>query len=149
MNLTITIDKLADSVALATQSDRADALNFIRQTFALAAEILLEEESVEIPRLGTFMAVEGTLRFRPDPELAESINAPFAAFSAVELPDDYRDEDDVETTAAEHETVEGIAPAATEVPVETAESTSEVPVGATIEGEDDAIPSVEPAAGRP
>ena len=40
-----------------------------------------------IKGLGEFSGTEGSVLYRPDRELADAVNAPFAAFSAVELPD--------------------------------------------------------------
>ncbi len=87
MNRTVTIDELARTVARFTQCDESEALAFVREAFMLAAETLISGESVEMKSVGTFAAVDGVLCFRPDDSLSEAVNAPFAAFAAVEIPD--------------------------------------------------------------
>lgn len=117
MDRIITIDELARTVAQFTKCDTAEALTFVREMFLLAAETLSEGESVDIKHIGTFAAVDGELRFRPDPDLAAEINAPFAAFSAIEVADpSILDEADktTEENQPEHQEATEPAPAATE-----------------------------------
>lgn len=87
MNKTIILNDLSGSIAALTGCSVAEAENFIRELSALVAERLDSDGQVEVPGLGTFVVTDETVAFAPDRELAEDINAPFAAFEAVELPD--------------------------------------------------------------
>lgn len=87
MNRIVTIDELARTVAQFNSCHESDALAFVRETFALAYETLAAGDAVVIKGLGEFSGTEGSVLYRPDRELADAVNAPFAAFSAVELPD--------------------------------------------------------------
>lgn len=152
MNRTITIDELAATVAQFTQSEQSDALTFIRETFLLASEQLLQGEAVEVAHLGTFMAVEGTLRFRPDPELAEAINAPFAAFTAMEITDPAllaEEEEREEVTEEEPEITEPAEPAEEPVAEEPATEEEEEIEAPTEPDESMAEPVAEEPAVQP
>ncbi len=87
MNRIVTIGELARTVAQFNSCHESDALAFVRETFALAYETLAAGDAVVIKGLGEFSGTEGSVLYRPDRELADAVNAPFAAFSAVELPD--------------------------------------------------------------
>lgn len=156
MNRTVTIDELAGTVAQFTKCDAAEALAFVREAFMLAVETLSEGDSVDIKHLGTFAAVDGKLRFRPDPQLAAEINAPFAAFSAVEVTDpsllEMQSEPDVasEPEVAIEESADAAKEIVTEIPdLETPEpeasDASEPCSEIEPEPEDEpAAPSIEP-----
>ncbi|MDE6315398.1 MAG: hypothetical protein K2L71_02910, partial [Muribaculaceae bacterium] len=133
MDRIITIDELARTVAQFTKCDTAEALTFVREMFMLAAETLSEGESVDIRYIGTYADVDGELRFRPDHDLAAEINAPFAAFSAIEVTDpSILDEADETTEKSQPESHETTEPAAAE---KEAEEKEEEKVGS-----DDASP---------
>lgn len=92
MNDMIIFSRLSRTVAELTQCAEADAENFLRELFQLAYEQLESDGRVTVPGLGTFVVTEETVAFAPDAELAETINAPFGAFEAVELPEDEPEE---------------------------------------------------------
>lgn len=93
-----------------TQCTVADAENFIREAFHLAAEKLESDRRVELPGVGTFIVTDDNIAFAPDPTLAGEINAPFAAFEAVELPDEDVAEENEDNEAALAEAVEPAEP---------------------------------------
>ena len=88
MNNTIILSQLSETIAGLTQSEAADAENFVRELVALVAERLEADGRVEVPALGTFVIADDGVDYAPDAALAEAINAPFAAFEAIELPDE-------------------------------------------------------------
>lgn len=92
MNNTIILSELAAAVAELTQCTVEDAEYFIRETFRLAAEKLEADRRVVIPGVGTFVVTDENIAFAPEQSLAVELNAPFAAFEAVELPEEYDDE---------------------------------------------------------
>lgn len=85
----LTFNELAANLAELTGCSSADAENFLRELFALAAEEIETEGVVDIPCLGRFALMEGDVVFKPDSELAEAINAPFIDFEPVEVPDGF------------------------------------------------------------
>lgn len=136
MNKVIILSELAKTVAELTQCSVEDAENFVRETFRLAAERLEADRRVEIPGLGTFLVADETIEFAPDSAFAAELNAPFAAFEAIELPEDFEpevktaenvEEEEEIAAAAEFEEAEDAAPlppeyhAEAEVPEEPAE----------------------------
>lgn len=92
----LTFNELAAHLAELTGCTCADAENFLRELFALAAEKIESEGEVEIPCLGRFALMEGEVVFKPDSELAAAINSPFADFEPVELPDGFSLEESTE-----------------------------------------------------
>lgn len=108
MNNKITFPRLA--TMLADQSGRSKRFSedFLREFFSLISERLEAGESVKIKGLGTFrlsrvesrksvdvttgmpMEISGHTKvgFIPAKELAEAVNAPFEAFTAIEISDD-------------------------------------------------------------
>ncbi len=111
----LTFNELAAKLAELTGCSSADAENFLRELFALASEEIESEGTVDIPCLGRFALMEGNVVFKPDAELAEAVNAPFADFEPVELPDGFSLE---ETTEPVEEIPE---PEATVEPAESSE----------------------------
>ncbi|MDE6367565.1 MAG: hypothetical protein K2L33_08290, partial [Muribaculaceae bacterium] len=85
MNNTIILSQLSRTVAGLTRSDEAETEDFLRELFQHAAEQLEADGRVTVPGLGTFVVSSDSIAFAPDRELAEAINAPFAAFEPVEL----------------------------------------------------------------
>jgi len=71
MNNTVILTQLGSTVAGLTRSSEADAENFLRELFQLAAERLEADGRVTVPGLGTFMVTDETVAFAPDSELAE------------------------------------------------------------------------------
>ena len=92
----LTVNELAANLAELTGCSIADAENFLREVFALAVENIEAEGEVDIPCLGRFVLVENDVVFKPDAALAEAINAPFADFEPVELPDGFSLEETAE-----------------------------------------------------
>ena len=108
MNDKITFPRL--STMLADQSGRSKRFSedFLREFFSLITECLEKGDSVKIKGLGTFrlsrveprrsvdvttgqpmeISSHSKVVFVPSKDLADSVNAPFEAFSAVEIQDD-------------------------------------------------------------
>ncbi|MCM1310378.1 MAG: HU family DNA-binding protein [Bacteroides sp.] len=126
MNKVIILSELAKTVAELTQCSVEDAENFVRETFRLAAEHLETDRRVEIPGLGTFIVANESIDFAPDSDFAAELNAPFAAFEAIELPDDFESEKAEEKVEAAEETV--------------AEQNEEIAAAAEFEEAEDAAP---------
>lgn len=85
MNQTIILSQLSETIARLTQSSPADAEAFIRELTALIAQRLEAYSEAEVPGLGRFAVADDRVIFSAADDLAETINAPFAAFSPVEL----------------------------------------------------------------
>lgn len=108
MNNKITFPRLATMLADRSGRSKRFSEDFLREFFALISETLESQESVKIKGLGTFrltrveprrsvdvttgepMEISGHTKvvFTPSKELAEAVNAPFEAFSAIEISDD-------------------------------------------------------------
>ncbi len=129
MDKTIIFSQLSHTVAELTQCSDADAENFLRELFSLAAESLEEDGEVNVPFVGRFVVTSETVAFVPDPEFAEAVNAPFAAFEPVELPEGM---DDTEEPAESEPEEAG--------PAEAAEAAGEeIAAAAEFEEENDAV----------
>lgn len=107
MNNKITFPKLASLLAEKSGRSKRFSEDFLRELFALVSERLEVGESVKIKGLGTFrlskveprksvdvttgqpieISGHNKVVFTPAKELAEEINAPFEAFSPVEIAD--------------------------------------------------------------
>lgn len=120
MDRTITLSELSATIAELTQCTQADAEDFVRELFRVAAEKLQEDGEVAIPGLGTFKSTDESIAFAPQSDLAQTLNAPFAAFEAIELPPDYTDESPEEQQTPEEEEEE--TPAETAAEMEIAEA---------------------------
>lgn len=92
MNRTITLRELSAEIAAATSITDQDAEAFLRELASVVTEGLAAGESVRIKGIGTFAADGDTVMFKPDDELAEAVNMPFAAFEPVELDDSLTDD---------------------------------------------------------
>lgn len=108
MNNKITFQRLASLVADKSGRSKRFSEDFLREFFTLIAEQLETGGSVKVKGLGTFrlirveprksvdvttgqpMEISGHSKvvFTPAKDLAEAVNAPFQAFSAVEIGDD-------------------------------------------------------------
>ena len=108
MNDKITFPRLASMLADRSGRSKRFSEDFLREFFTLISERLEAGESVKVKGLGTFRlsrveprrSVDVTTRqpmeisghskvvFMPSKELAEAVNAPFEAFTAVEIDDD-------------------------------------------------------------
>lgn len=120
MEKTVILTDMARSVSELTGCTVEDAEAFLRETFALATRRLAEEGRVTISGTGTFVLNGERVEFAPDAELAAALNAPFAAFEAIELPEGFDAEEESETEevpapqqiaeAAEFEEAEDAAP---------------------------------------
>ena len=109
MNKTIILSELSKTIAELTQCTDADAENFVRELFALVAERLETDGEAYIPEVGTFKVVDETLNFVPTEDLAAAINAPFAAFEAIEIPEDFSIEEDEEIEATVNEELDNVS----------------------------------------
>lgn len=109
MNNIVALTNLALDITEYTRCSVEDAETFLRETFRLAAEQLEGERKVEIPGLGVFIVAEDNIAFAPDQTLAAELNAPFAAFEAIELPDDYAIQDETADEPAVEEQIAGAA----------------------------------------
>lgn len=108
MNNKIAFPKLASLLADSSGRSKRFSEDFLREFFALISESLEAGNSVKVKGLGTFrlarveprksvdvttgqpMEISGHSKvvFIPAKELAEAVNAPFEAFSAIEIADD-------------------------------------------------------------
>lgn len=148
MDKTIILSDLSRSIATSTGCTIDDAENFLRELFALAYSRLEHDGKVEIPEVGVFVNDGEKILFAPDAELASALNAPFAAFDAVELPDDYTEEQSENereiSAAAEFEEQSDAEPEPEAVPeaesVHESEQKSEEPI------QEEQQPKVEPDA---
>ena len=110
MDKTIILPELSKTIGELTGCSAADAENFVRELFILAAERLEADGEVFIPEIGSFKLTDSGVAFAPSPDLAAAINAPFAAFEAVELPADM-DFDDAQEENSQEEDDQEEAPA--------------------------------------
>lgn len=145
MNETIIFSQLGKTIAELTQCTEADAEAFLRELFALASETLDSEGEVIIPALGRFVVTSETVAFVPDSELAEAVNAPFAAFEPVELPADMDiDENEPQTDTPEEEVAVTEEPVAEPEPEPEPVVVPEEPIENEPESEEEPIePSVD------
>lgn len=134
MDKTIILSELSRTIAELTECTAADAETFVRELFILAAERLEADGEVHIPAVGSFKLTDSAIAFAPDSELAAGINAPFAAFEAVELPADMNFDDDNDS--------DDNSPEASVLPIN--ESPELIPTAN--EPEPDAEPEAEPEA---
>lgn len=90
MNSTIALPELATQVARLAGTDADSAGRFILALFGAAEAALAAGESVTLKGIGSFRrSADGrAIEFTPAAELAEAVNAPFALFAPMELPDD-------------------------------------------------------------
>lgn len=108
MNNKITFPRLATLLADSSGRSKRFSEDFLREFFSLISETLEAQESVKVKGLGTFrlsrveprrsvdvttgepMEISGHTKvvFTPAKELADAVNAPFEAFTAIEISDD-------------------------------------------------------------
>lgn len=103
MNTKIPLKKLAEQLAIQADVDNETALAFLKSLFMTVTESLLDGESVTIPGLGSFSATHNTdepVRFEPDKQFSDDVNAPFAMFEPVIIPDNI-DASEVDSIAQE------------------------------------------------
>lgn len=135
MDRKITLALLAESVTRRIPLTGEEAEKWIKDYFAVIADAMASGESVKVKGLGTFklsgiearesvdvstgkrMLIPGHQRatFTPEKSFAEAVNAPFAAFEAVELSPDLTEEElsvavEEIDAAAEPEAAEEAAP---------------------------------------
>lgn len=170
MNRKVTLASLAERLAEICNIPAAEAESRIKSYFDIIAETVSAGESVKVKGLGTFKAVgiepresvdvttgkrmliPGHRRavFTPEKSLAEKVNAPFAAFEAVELSDDISEEE--LDAAAQEETVaavpeESVVTSEVEPTAdaqETPEETIEEPATASVKEEEKPVEASEP-----
>ncbi|MDE6557362.1 MAG: HU family DNA-binding protein, partial [Duncaniella sp.] len=92
MNVKIPIGRLAERLSAVSGVSVQSAESFIKSFFELAADTLVSGEVLKIKGLGSFEPdpsnADFPVRFTPDKELADTLNAPFAEFEAETLRDD-------------------------------------------------------------
>ena len=113
MQQKITFSEVCRIIADRTGLPRRDVDEFLRALFSTIASALAQGEQVRIKGIGTFKAqrmgerksvdvnsgkvitlpAHTKLSFAPAKDLAAAVNAPFAAFEAVEITDDLTDEE--------------------------------------------------------
>lgn len=105
MNKKIPFQDLAKKLAEASSISVDSAEVFIKNFFDLISETLINGDPVKIKGLGTFTPGKGEngVDFIPDNEIADTINAPFASFEAVELNDEVTDQMLAETEVSPEE----------------------------------------------
>lgn len=162
MNRKVTLAALAERLAEICNIPAAEAESRIKSYFDIIAETVSSGDSVKVKGLGTFKAVgiepresvdvttgkrmliPGHRRavFTPEKSLAEKVNAPFAAFEAVELSDDISEEE--LDAAAREETAADVpeAPVVTSEDVQTV-GTKETPEETSEENMEEAPVAVE------
>lgn len=162
MNRKVTLASLAERLAEICNIPAAEAESRIKSYFDIIAETVSSGDSVKVKGLGTFKAVgiepresvdvttgkrmliPGHRRavFTPEKSLAEKVNAPFAAFEAVELSDDISEEE--LDAAAREETAADVpeAPVVTSEDVQTV-GTKETPEETSEENMEEAPVAVE------
>ncbi len=97
MSNKITIQEFAQLISEkkpGLNSSEVEAL--LKMLFNEASIHMLNSEEAYIPGIGIFKKTsieKGYVSFEPTNELSEAVNAPFQAFSAVELDEDYREDD--------------------------------------------------------
>lgn len=170
MNRKVTLASLAERLAEICNIPAAEAESRIKSYFDIIAETISAGDSVKVKGLGTFkpvgiepresvdvttgkrMLIPGHRRavFTPEKSLAEKVNAPFAAFEAVELSDDISEEE--LDAAAQEETAatvssEPVSPPDVEPTAdseETQEETIEETATASVEEEEKPVEASEP-----
>lgn len=94
MNRKIPFHDFAAIIASKGGIGREDAEKFAKSFFELIEQTLVNGDSVKIKGLGTFSPTgdnDAPVEYIPDTELADTVNAPFALFEAVEIGDDVSD----------------------------------------------------------
>lgn len=91
MNLTISLRKFLESVASSSGLTYDTCESLLGELTAYITSTLAHGENVYLKGIGSFRMIDEEVEFAPDPVLAENINQPFAAFEAVELPDEVTD----------------------------------------------------------
>jgi len=128
MNERITLPSLVGLLANQTGKPKKQCEDFLREFFNTIIETLSAGENVRVKSLGTFKVVAVEPRksinvntgeqmeipshhkivFVPAKELAENVNAPFAMFESVEIPDEIDESGDSITEEAETYSAETI-----------------------------------------
>lgn len=152
MNCKIPFQEIAGLMAEKAGVTREEAEAFAKAFFDIIASRLKEGETIRIKGLGNFVPSdsENGVDFVADPELAETLNAPFALFEPEEVADDVTEEALAEAVS------EPAAPAPEtrpepQKPVEQPEASEAVaeaePEPETKAVEETAVPEAEKAAG--
>ena len=116
MNNTIALPHIISSLAKIAGTDEATATAFVSEFVTLIETALAKGEKVTIKQIGTFEPAE-PISFEASAELAARVNAAFAIFEPVELPEDYSEEEPLsEATIAAAELEPADGPTAVDVP---------------------------------
>lgn len=94
MNSKIPFHELAALLASKAGTDTQRAEAFVKAFFDRVAAGLTDEKTVAVKGFGTFTLTgvpENPVTFRPDAEMAEKVNAPFALFEGQEVGEDVTD----------------------------------------------------------
>ncbi len=149
MNSTIALPELAVQVARLAGTDADSAGRFILALFGAAEAALAAGESVTLKGIGSFRrsADNSSIEFTPAAELAEAVNAPFALFAPMELPDDApadifapdvdknADDEAVAPSVEEQEEKESVETVQAEEPAPEEEAEEEATADAVVEEE--------------
>ena len=122
MNNKIPLKRLAEQLAIQTGMDNETAQAFLKSLFSFVTESLLDGQSVTIAGLGKFSVSHNTaepVRFEPEKQFSDDVNAPFAMFEAVILPDN------INVAEIDAVTSDEVAAPAETVPAEKPEETVE------------------------
>lgn len=145
MNNTIALPHIISGLAKTAGTDEATATAFVSEFVTLIETALAKGEKVTIKQIGTFEPTE-PITFEASAELAARVNAAFAIFEPVELPDDYSDEAEPLPTETAGETEPDDEPAAEETPADLAEDTAEAAPAADVSADTDAQEEIESTA---
>lgn len=131
MNSNLTLDQFASKIR--TSLPEQVAKQFARDFFDAIAYGLVRDQKVSVNGLGTFVVSSfeaGEILFMPDPQLAATVNEPFAMFEAVAIPDD----DNFSFDVHEEEEAEAEVPAPVPTPAApTVEMPAQTPAKAPVE----------------
>lgn len=145
MNNTIALPHIISGLAKTAGTDEATATAFVSEFVTLIETALAKGEKVTIKQIGTFEPTE-PITFEASAELAARVNAAFAIFEPVELPDDYSDVAEPLPTETAGETEPDDEPAAVEAPADLAEDTAEAAPAADVSADTDAQEEIESTA---
>ena len=89
MDNVINLKDLVQTLSELTGCTADEGEKFITALLGEVASRLTSASRVTVPKVGTFAVIDNAISFEPDRELADAVNAPFAGFEAVELPEGF------------------------------------------------------------
>lgn len=137
MNSKIPFHELAALLASKAGTDTQRAEAFVKAFFDRVAAGLTDEKTVAVKGFGTFTLTgvpENPVTFRPDAEMAEKVNAPFALFEGQEVGEDVTDRSlEAAILSTEEEEITEPVTIAEQTPVAESETAPEPTVEPTVE----------------